>query len=126
MHAALAVFFLFLLMIGRPPRSPLFPSTTLFRSRNYSSRLRFFKHFEPGLGGFTEPFNRVTEPGIWRIFDVIHKDCSNDLASEAHSCKHVLPMKQAYQSRWHLARASRRTNCSGTYEPEVSSTTIED
>src|SRR3989337_1425182 len=32
---ALFIVFFFFLMIGRPPRSPLFPYTTLFRSRSH-------------------------------------------------------------------------------------------
>src|ERR1051326_9457532 len=37
-HAALCVFFFFFLMIRRPPRSTLFPYTTLFRSRHVRHR----------------------------------------------------------------------------------------
>src|SRR5258707_9191810 len=36
--AALYIFFFFFLMIRRPPRSTLFPYTTLFRSRRQSER----------------------------------------------------------------------------------------
>src|SRR6185295_20181864 len=34
-------YFFFFLMIRRPPRSTLFPYTTLFRSLNFSQTLRF-------------------------------------------------------------------------------------
>src|SRR5215510_10617049 len=36
-----SVFFFFFLMIGRPPRSTLFPYTTLFRSRTVAGRARW-------------------------------------------------------------------------------------
>src|SRR2546429_9503667 len=39
-HVACLVFFFFFLMIRRPPRSTLFPYTTLFRSRLPSCRAR--------------------------------------------------------------------------------------
>src|SRR2546421_4605888 len=37
---SLLFFFFFFLMIRRPPRSPLFPSPTLFRSRNAPAHVR--------------------------------------------------------------------------------------
>src|SRR6476620_12054865 len=39
-HLSYCVFFFFFLMIRRPPRSTLFPYTTLFRSRRTSSWCR--------------------------------------------------------------------------------------
>src|SRR5260370_23334472 len=49
---------LFFLMIRRPPRSPLFPYTTLFRSRPFS----------PAFSGWLYPLIpwRVGAEGIWR------------------------------------------------------------
>src|SRR4051812_50122332 len=44
----LTVFFFFFLMIRRPPRSTLFPYTTLFRS--LTSRLSLSKHLAHNLG----------------------------------------------------------------------------
>src|SRR5207248_10148111 len=40
LHQALFIFFFFFLMIRRPPRSTLFPYTTLFRSRDRHDRPR--------------------------------------------------------------------------------------
>src|SRR6266705_6768984 len=40
-------FFFFFLMIRRPPRSPLFPYTTLFRSRLSRARLRVERKPDP-------------------------------------------------------------------------------
>src|SRR5476651_2771171 len=45
MHSYLISFFFFFLMIRRPPRSTLFPYTTLFRSAERSRPCRF-----PGAG----------------------------------------------------------------------------
>src|SRR2546425_12539210 len=54
-HAAQLYFFFFFLMIRRPPRSTLFPYTTLFRSRQ-SERVRSQLCFElipfPSAEGF--------------------------------------------------------------------------
>src|SRR2546430_13362048 len=41
----------FFLMIRRPPRSTLFPYTTLFRSRGELHRIRRTVEIEPGAGG---------------------------------------------------------------------------
>src|SRR2546422_5424219 len=51
-------------MIRRPPRSTLFPYTTLFRSRNPEGRLRQFGRqaalFEqPGIGEADDPCDQV-------------------------------------------------------------------
>src|SRR6201994_5038801 len=40
-----AVFFFFFLMIRRPPRSTLFPYTTLFRSPGFTPRQRTWRRF---------------------------------------------------------------------------------
>src|SRR5882762_7288426 len=62
---------------------------------NYSPGLSFFKDFELRFRRFTEPFNRMRQPGIGRIFDGMH------------DCKLVLSMQQAYQIRYYLASATR-------------------
>src|SRR2546426_5460896 len=59
----------FFLMIRRPPRSTLFPYTTLFRSCNclnfVKSRLDFGPHHAEGrIGGGPEKFSRVLIIGI--------------------------------------------------------------
>src|SRR2546430_6712336 len=54
------MFLFFFLMIRRPPRSTLFPYTTLFRSR---FQFRTWKTFGPGSVGFqksTKPLDAVT------------------------------------------------------------------
>src|SRR2546427_11427811 len=71
---ALAFFFFFFLMIRRPPRSTLFPYTTLFRSRRAGSGPRagalgfFLSHLVSGL-----QVDRVGERGPCKIApDVLH------------------------------------------------------
>src|SRR5256885_5039627 len=49
LYAALLVFFFFFLMIRRPPRSTLFPYTTLFRSYSPLWRTRAQAVFAPTL-----------------------------------------------------------------------------
>src|SRR2546422_10102833 len=51
-------FFFFFLMIRRPPRSTLFPYTTLFRSRSEASVM----HVSPGLGTTFVPFRFAARP----------------------------------------------------------------
>src|SRR2546429_9328729 len=51
MNIVLLVFFFFFLMIRRPPRSTLFPYTTLFRSRYGVSENRPGFHILRGRGG---------------------------------------------------------------------------
>src|SRR2546430_11954679 len=57
-YSFLCLFFFFFLMIRRPPRSTLFPYTTLFRSdRGLGSRAR--RHgAQPGLGDRAEAGHR--------------------------------------------------------------------
>src|SRR3989442_4340097 len=45
------------------------------------ARFSLFKYFDLGGRWFTDPFDRVRQPGIWRIFDV------------AHACNPVLSIK---------------------------------
>src|SRR3712207_7723949 len=56
--------FIFFLMIRRPPRSTLFPYTTLFRSvRSRRAALRLTQHDLAQLAGVSERFVRFVEQG---------------------------------------------------------------
>src|SRR2546428_7013630 len=57
-----AIFFFFFLMIRRPPRSTLFPYTTLFRS----FQNRFFKNFE---GMYYSQREGILTPELWGEID---------------------------------------------------------
>src|SRR5690554_7248865 len=51
----------FFLMIRRPPRSTLFPYTTLFRSKILTSRLSLSKHLAHNLGNLLNRSSRSEE-----------------------------------------------------------------
>src|SRR5260370_34923009 len=59
LHRTHPSFLFFFLMIRRPPRSTLFPYTTLFRSGREAQALRFYSH--PPLGR-REYFGRGGDP----------------------------------------------------------------
>src|SRR5690349_21990066 len=50
---SLFFFFFFFLMIRRPPRSTLFPYTTLFRSISYGAKVKLYKIKTKSCGGQT-------------------------------------------------------------------------
>src|SRR2546430_4502296 len=60
-HRFLPAFFFFFLMIRRPPRSTLFPSTTLFRSKRHPGLDCGKPAARLGSGAVEEP--RAREPG---------------------------------------------------------------
>src|SRR2546421_3237891 len=55
-------------MIRRPPRSTLFPYTTLFRSEQYEQHLRL--HIAPFIGA--EKLSRLTVPMMSAFRDRLH------------------------------------------------------
>src|SRR3712207_7429455 len=57
-------------MIRRPPRSTLFPYTTLFRSAREPLRSRRRRLRRDDLGGFLEDGDRLLVPGSRRLLDV--------------------------------------------------------
>src|SRR5258705_8334665 len=61
--------FFFFLMIRRPPRSTLFPYTTLFRSRRAG---------RPAS-------NTLFQKDLWRWSDHLHKSFWNNVRSEEHT-----------------------------------------
>src|SRR3712207_8849930 len=64
MHHSTYVLFFFFLMIRRPPRSTLFPYTTLFRSRIAAAvDLPVSMDFEAGYGDAGETARRAIEAG---------------------------------------------------------------
>src|SRR2546428_9862905 len=70
------------------------------------ARFSLFKYFDPGGGRLANPFDRVRQPGIWRIFDV------------AHVCNPVLPMKQDG------SRSRRILRVEGVSEPRAVATSL--
>src|SRR5689334_24161932 len=50
----------FFFMIRRPPRSTLFPYTTLFRSYSFTKQVRTIPHHLRSFGTFDDPFAYAT------------------------------------------------------------------
>src|SRR5258708_31349803 len=80
------IFFFFFLMIRRPPRSTLFPYTTLFRSERSSDRYRYV---------LEQPI--VAPPGErWRS-----EEHTSELQSPDHLvCRLLLEKKKSARMRW--------------------------
>src|SRR5436189_339575 len=83
--------FFFFLMIRRPPRSTLFPYTTLFRSRPWRAR-------GPGLRRHSAP-PRAALPSVRRPLDRIPRPRSEEHTSELQSpmylvCRLLLEKKK--------------------------------
>src|SRR2546428_10265508 len=108
-HCAVYLFFFFFLMIRRPPRSTLFPYTTLFRSFRSSSRL--LRGVEPEADG------RMT---VWMSHgDTVLRPPKDGVRSEEHTselqsrsdlvCRLLLEKKKYtstdYPTRAHTSRA---------------------
>src|SRR5437870_523919 len=70
------------------------------------ARFSLFKYFDLGGRWFTDPFDRVRQPGIWRIFDV------------AHACNPVLSMRQDG------SRSRRILRVEGVSEPRAVATSL--
>src|SRR3712207_7465144 len=76
-------------MIRRPPRSTLFPYTTLFRSPAARGRWRADRHRRPGRGGRKVPARTgegraVAPPSRWRA-TIGRPDRLGALRSEEHT-----------------------------------------
>src|SRR5438876_10756725 len=89
---ALRLFFVFFLMIPRPPRSTLFPYTTLFRS-----------HLLPHGGGAASNGLQVLHLRTGLDGEVILADRSEEHTSELQSpvhlvCRLLLEKKKEYRS----------------------------
>src|SRR5438034_10238836 len=82
----------FFLMIPRPPRSTLFPYTTLFRSRTLSSA-------KPALMNRNHPSMRAAVLACWKGFDAVPAFRSEEHTSELQShsdlvCRLLLEKKK--------------------------------
>src|SRR2546427_3285512 len=99
-------------MIRRPPRSTLFPYTTLFRSATQTDRTLFFDFLPIDLGqisSFTTRFQLYTVPGQ------VYYNATRRLRSEEHTselqsqsnlvCRLLLEKKKT------SARRARQSGC---------------
>src|SRR5258707_11053051 len=93
----------FFLMIRRPPRSTLFPYTTLFRSRDYADQHRPIAHRPDAIP-------RDMLPDAQRHI----KDRSEEHTSELQSrqylvCRLLLEKKKKNATKWHDQRKNEKT-----------------
>src|SRR2546429_1193642 len=86
----MSTFFFFFLMIRRPPRSTLFPYTTLFRSRDLKVSKNRAGHQSPG--GWIQTAQR--DPDLRRCLCGLPLPCDTSTRSEEHTSE--------LQSRLHL------------------------
>src|SRR3712207_8937881 len=101
-------------MIRRPPRSTLFPYTTLFRSRGQTSRVRdrhaaFFltlaEHTEPGLLGRGGP---AAQARLEREHDNRSEEHTSELQSRQYLVCRLLLEKKKYSSQISLLSSTPR------------------
>src|SRR3712207_8823368 len=102
----LLILFFFFLMIRRPPRSTLFPYTTLFRSTNqYQPRATFSSlRFSGGAGTAGNP-----SPWVWNTFEGGRSLYSSTSRSEEHTSE--LQSRQYLVCRL-LLEKKKKTNTS--------------
>src|SRR5215203_3668099 len=97
-HSFFSCFFFFFLMIRRPPRSTLFPYTTLFRSPPARPRSR--PRSPPGPAA---PCGRPRRPGRWRS-----EEHTSELQSRQYLvCRLLLEKKKRQGAREALADRER-------------------
>src|SRR5258708_10067792 len=104
--------FLFFLMIRRPPRSTLFPYTTLFRSPGADVgvaelRRRAFQHPEPAHAVAQDALHHGEEAvvGVRRaeVLDVRSEEHTSELQSPDHLvCRLLLEKKKNMKTNIHL------------------------
>src|SRR2546422_6276272 len=85
MHVFLMIFFFFFLMIRRPPRSTLFPYTTLFRSP-YSST---GQPFDPALHEAVDTI-KTDQATSGVVLDELSRGRSEEHTSELQSRLHLV------------------------------------
>src|SRR2546425_6112682 len=88
-------------MIRRPPRSTLFPYTTLFRSRRPEKHHRRAKHGDPRLFEGEAPRGQLARPGAW-VLRVRSEEHTSELQSLAYLvCRLLLEKKKRTRSDEH-------------------------
>src|SRR2546422_6006599 len=102
MILALSVFSFFFLMIRRPPRSTLFPYTTLFRSPTwYSSYPGPCGRYGPRGTGDRRNARAVGSPGPACAGSPRSEEHTSELQSRLHLvCRLLLEKKKNAKNRW--------------------------
>src|SRR2546426_2487616 len=94
------VFFFFFLMIRRPPRSTLFPYTTLFRSRKRVVGIDDERELEHAEAGARRLGPLVLEPLTGRVEQERSEEHTSELQSPCNLvCRLLLEKKKKYKSR---------------------------
>src|SRR5436305_7671109 len=86
MLSSILLFFFFFLMIRRPPRSTLFPYTTLFRSRNASPQIASISSARPASKSSS--------------VDGRSEEHTSELQSRPHLVCRLLLEKKKIRQRW--------------------------
>src|SRR5260370_19662838 len=98
-------FSFFFLMIRRPPRSTLFPYTTLFRSDHDTIAVFRQENLEPLAGLFVEALRLCQKAGLVRLGNVAIDGRSEEHTSELQShlnlvCRLLLEKKKKKNARY--------------------------
>src|SRR5689334_23451496 len=93
-------YFLFFLMLRRPPRSTLFPYTTLFRSDEIGAAFGAGGR-DLAIGGRTaSDLMELAPPGIDELFGLDRKEHTSELQSQFHLvCRLLLEKKKTKSQR---------------------------
>src|SRR5258708_23149977 len=98
-------------MIRRPPRSTLFPYTTLFRSHPTVAGRRKRREFVTELAAFVEQFMRsIALHPIFELLDILRsEEHTSELQSPDHLvCRLLLEKKKNKMTQQHNHNNSRR------------------
>src|SRR2546427_3598984 len=72
-------------MIRRPPRSTLFPYTTLFRSRSTSEGIRLFAQPARGIGALYSKQHRISDVALKPGINPLEGDRKSTRLNSSHS-----------------------------------------
>src|SRR5438552_10335576 len=96
-------FFFFFLMIRRPPRSTLFPYTTLFRSRNCRPRSRVWSRASRNSASCTSSITRSS-----RCCEMRSEEHTSELQSPDHLvCRLLLEKKKKKKKQQHTKNTKK-------------------
>src|SRR5690554_919300 len=98
-------YFFFFLMIRRPPRSTLFPYTTLFRSQAEQPSTDRMLQLQDALVHWQRTLEAVVWDGKTELIDQLHRihDLIHSLATQLHSAEllnQILPWKALQTSEF--------------------------
>src|SRR2546427_3619096 len=95
-------------MIRRPPRSTLFPYTTLFRSQDREQAARRRAHRQEVLGAAAPGVRALTDPG--REPGVRSEEHTSELQSQSNLVCRLLLEKKKKPRAWNSANAAEKNS----------------